>query len=153
MPGMFTAITRAVVCIALGEADYFVHFCIEDQEEKSKLSHPQNRRVLNLFVLRDEVSGRWRTVVQPLPCILLSFLFCVFFLESFVHVDMRKGQGHPFTVSDVTVESANTVDLLQVRHYARTLSYNTTEIKKNSHETYEVMLILPTCKRENWVRN
>lgn len=59
MPGTFTAITRASYSVhSFGEADYFVHFCIEDQEEKSKLSQSQNRRVLNLFVLRDEVSGR-----------------------------------------------------------------------------------------------
>lgn len=44
---------------SFGEADYFVHFCIGHQEEKSKLSHSQNRRALNVFVLiRDEASGR-----------------------------------------------------------------------------------------------
>lgn len=54
-----TTITRASYGVhSFGEADCFVHFCIEHQEEKSKLSHSQNRRALNLFVLRDEVSGR-----------------------------------------------------------------------------------------------
>lgn len=69
------------------------------------------------------------SATPPLYSTLIS-IFVIFFLESFVHVDMKKGQGHTFTVSDVTVESTNTVDLLQVRHYARTLSYNTTEKKK-----------------------
>lgn len=72
------------------------------------------------------------SATPPLYSTFIS-IFVIFFLESFVHVDMRKGQGHPFTVSDVTVESTNTVDLLQVRHYARTLSYNTTEIKKKKN--------------------
>ena len=79
------------------------------------------------------------SAIPPLYPTLIS-IFVIFFLESFVRVDMRKSQGYPFTVSDVTLtstntvmltlESTNTVDLLQVRHYARTLSYNTTEKNK-----------------------
>ena len=60
-------------------------------------------------------------IIPPLHFSLFS-IFVISFLESLVHVDMRQSQGHPFTVSDMTVEPTITVDLMQVRHYARTLS-------------------------------
>ena len=59
MPGTFTPVTKASYSVhSFGGVWLFCAVCIGYQEEKSKRNRPQNRRHLNLVVLRDEVSGR-----------------------------------------------------------------------------------------------
>lgn len=62
-------------------------------------------------------------------------IFVIFFLESFVHVDMRESQGSYVTGSAIKLEFTVTEDLLQVMYCAYTTRHIQLEGKKKKRNS------------------
>lgn len=90
--------------------------------------------------------------MESLTCIFFFSIFVIFFLESFVHVDMRESQGSYVTESAIKLEFTVTEDLLQVMYCAYTTRHIQLEGKKKKKKElmrHGVVLILPTSIRGN----
>eukprot|EP00069_Balaena_mysticetus_P020699 bmy_13117T0 len=72
----------------------------------------------SLFEETQKVGVKCLSATEQKKLVGALCLLALFYLggkDSLVHVDMRQSQGHPSTVSDMTVEPTITVDLMQAQ--------------------------------------